>query len=128
MDEERLYHLVGIRVRTARERKRPMVSQATLAKRVDKTRATIVNIEAGRQHPPLHLLWRIAEVLDVPVTDLIPTADEFAQAGEPVTLDDQTIAQIVEAANGDPHTRDLLSKFVSHAKSVAKDKKHDRTT
>jgi len=94
-----------------------------LAKQVEKTRGTMVNIEAGRQHPPLHLLWQIAEKLGVPVTDLIPTRDEFAQAGEPVLLDEQTVAQIVEAASGDPLTRDLLSKFVSRARAVVKDKK-----
>lgn len=121
MDEDRLYRLVGGRLRTIRERKRPRMSQQTLANRVDMTRASIVNIEAGRQRPPLHVLWQIAETLDVTLVDLLPTREEFAVAGEPVTLDAATVNQIVEAANGDAKSRDLLSDFISRAKSTVKE-------
>jgi DNA-binding XRE family transcriptional regulator len=123
MDEKRLYRLVGARVRTIREGKRPKMSQQTLGNRVNKTRVSIVNVEAGRQHPPLHLLWEIAEVLDVPVTDLLPTAEELLHAGDPVSLDEQTVAMITAAANGDENTRHRLSKFISEAKSVSREKK-----
>lgn len=120
MDEDRLYRLVGGRLRTIRERKRPRMSQQTLADRVDMTRASIVNVEAGRQRPPLHVLWLIAETLEVTLVDLLPTREEFAVAGEPVTLDEATVNQIVEAANGDAKTRDRLSDFISRAKSTGK--------
>lgn len=130
MDEDRLYRLVGGRLRTIRERKRPRMSQQTLADRVDMTRASIVNIEAGRQRPPLHVIWLIAETLDVTLVDLLPTREEFAVAGEPVTLDAATVNQIVEAANGDAKSRDLLSDFISRAKSTVKEKgkSNDQTT
>ena len=121
MDEDRLYQLVGARIREVRERQRPKVSQQTLATRVDKTRVSIVNIESGRQRAPLHLLWQIADALKVPIADLLPTADEFSLAGQPVALDEETVSQIVKAANGDPRTRELLSRFVSRAKSVTRD-------
>jgi hypothetical protein len=37
----------------------------------------MVNIEAGRQRAPLHLLWQIAELLGSDLTLLIPSRDEM---------------------------------------------------
>lgn len=113
---ERLYGLIGARIRAARERIEPKLSQATLAKKVDMSRASIVNIEAGRQHPPLHVLWQLAEVLSVEAAALIPSHAEYIEDGEPIKLDSESVRKIEEAANGDPATRRLLSQFVSRNK------------
>jgi len=48
------------------------LSQESLAEKVGMSRASIVNIEKGRQYPPIHLLWQIAEALNLEFGELIP--------------------------------------------------------
>lgn len=115
--DDELYHMIGNNLRTARERVLPRLSQDNLAKRVGVTRASIVNIEAGRQRAPLHVLWHIAEVLGVEVSSLIPSSSELSRAAGPLHLDESEVEKIERAANGDPRTKRLLSEFVSRAKS-----------
>lgn len=115
--DDELYHMIGNNLRTARERVLPRLSQDNLAKRVGVTRASIVNIEAGRQRAPLHVLWHIAEVLGVEVSSLIPSSSELSRAASPLHLDESEVEKIERAANGDPRTKRLLSEFVSRVKS-----------
>jgi DNA-binding XRE family transcriptional regulator len=73
MDDKKqllLYQQVGDRIKHLRT----MVSltQEQLADAVGLSRASIVNIEKGRQHPSLHLLFQIAECIQVNAHDLIP--------------------------------------------------------
>lgn len=65
-----LYQFVGDLIRQKREQ--AGLNQTALAKRISISRVSIVNIEHGRQRPPLHVLWRIAEALKVQLRDLIP--------------------------------------------------------
>lgn len=66
------YRALGERVR--RERKRAEMSQAELAQRLGLTRASIANLEAGRQRPAAHQAATLAKVLEVPIQDLLPAA------------------------------------------------------
>jgi transcriptional regulator with XRE-family HTH domain len=117
-DNEMLYQAVGEKIRHVRERSKPKLSQAQLATRLGVSRASIVNIEAGRQHAPLHLLWQIAGVLDTELSLLIPQRDELLETQAPIKLDRQIISQIEDVANGDPDTRRWLTGFISKAKST----------
>jgi transcriptional regulator with XRE-family HTH domain len=54
-------------------------SQEDLAKYLTLTRTSIVNIEKGRQRPPIHTLYDLASFLNIPITDLFPTEDEKKQ-------------------------------------------------
>jgi len=65
------YEDFGERVRRARG----AVPQALLGQRVGLSRGSISNIEAGRQHVPLHVLPRLASALGVSPIDLIPQPD-----------------------------------------------------
>jgi transcriptional regulator with XRE-family HTH domain len=114
MDQELLYRLVGVRIRNARDRK--SLSQAKLAKSLRMDRTSIVNIEKGRQHAPLHTLWEIAQQLDTEVSTFIPKRQEFATSATEVQLDAKTIEQINHQAAGDPETRNRLQEFVTWAK------------
>lgn len=118
-DKHLLYQTLGDRIRRRRENLDPFMSQAQLAKRVGVTRVSIVNIEAGRQCAPLHLLWEIAAVLGTEVTMLIPRRDEFLAIQSPLKLDDRTVKQIEEHANGDFETKRRLTDFVRTARSRA---------
>lgn len=53
------------------------VSQADIALRVGLLRTSITNIEAGRQKPPLHVLYDICEALRLEVADVLPTIEEL---------------------------------------------------
>jgi len=116
-DDEFLYQAVGEKIRHVRERSRPKLSQAQLATRLGVSRASIVNIEAGRQHAPLHVLWKIAGVLGTELALLIPQRDELLETQVPIKLDERTISQIETAANGDPETRRQLTGFISKTKA-----------
>jgi transcriptional regulator with XRE-family HTH domain len=119
MQEELLYQLIGEKIRAARRRLRPEISQASLALKLKISRASIVNIELGKQRAPVHVLWQIAEALNTELSLLLPKAGEFSERAEPIKLDEKTIAQIESAAQGDAATRRDLIEFISKAKSKA---------
>ncbi len=96
------------------------MSQAKLAKRIDMSRTSIVNIEAGRQHPSLHVLWAIAEELGTDVALLVPSHSDYDDVG-PVELDSKSISLIETAANGDHGARRDLLAFISYARKKAKE-------
>lgn len=54
-------------------RKRLGMSQAAVGKAIGLSRASVANIETGRQHIPLHHLYRLARALKVDVYALLPT-------------------------------------------------------
>lgn len=77
LDEEQLYRTIGRRLR---ERRDSMgVSQGRLAKQVGILRTSVTNIEAGRQRPPVHLLYRLALALNIDVPQLLPDIRELAK-------------------------------------------------
>jgi transcriptional regulator with XRE-family HTH domain len=117
LDENVLYRIVGERIRTVRQQHAPPLSQAELAEQLGMSRASVVNIEAGRQRPPLHVLWQIASVLKIEPALLLPNQAEYDQEAGPVELDGQLAAQIKAAANGDVMSYRLLSEFVERARA-----------
>jgi transcriptional regulator with XRE-family HTH domain len=113
--EKRLYRLIGERVSSARSS--TGLSQNKLAKKLGLSRVSVVNIEKGRQRPPVHVLWKIAEALGVEITDLIPALAQIANTEASVHLDNRTISMIEEAANDDPATLRRLTEFIKHART-----------
>ena len=57
----------------ASKRKQVKLTQGELAERLDMSRASVANIEAGKQRMQLHLLFRISRLLDVSPYELIPS-------------------------------------------------------
>lgn len=51
------------------------ISQEVLGEKVGLSRASIVNIEKGRQAPPLHILWVLADILNTDISSFIPKID-----------------------------------------------------
>ena len=111
-DSEALYRAIGKRVRDGRERSAQNFSQAKLAKQLGVSRASVVNIEAGRQHAPLDLLWRIAAALDMELVQLIPRRAELVMADSVVKLDDGMRKQIELEAKGNPELQKSLTNVV----------------
>ncbi|MBZ9731185.1 helix-turn-helix domain-containing protein [Salegentibacter sp. JZCK2] len=67
------YKELGSAISNARKLRK--LSQEFLAEKVGMSRASIVNIEKGRQFPPIHLVWQIAEILGINFSELIPNKD-----------------------------------------------------
>jgi transcriptional regulator with XRE-family HTH domain len=115
-DLEALYREVGRRLRQARETQG--LSQEKLAGQLGLSRASIVNIEAGRQRAPLHLLWQISEALGTDLSLLIPRREELFPVEKEVSLDPGMVKQIKEAANGNVDTIKAITRFVSKLKTT----------
>jgi transcriptional regulator with XRE-family HTH domain len=95
VDEKRLYSALGERLKAWREGQqatRSKLTQAKLAEEVGLERTSITNIELGNQKVPLHVLYRICEVLQVSINEVLPPLSEIkAAAAEPV-LEELTFA------------------------------------
>lgn len=75
MDRSSLYARLG---QLIRERRRELgLTQERLASQVSISRASIANIETGRQRILVHQLYMIAEKLDVEPVALLPGPDEI---------------------------------------------------
>jgi transcriptional regulator with XRE-family HTH domain len=69
------YQEVGRRIREARKRRKPSLTQEELAKLVSLTRTSITNVEKGRQKFLLHTLADIAAALHVEPASLLPPSN-----------------------------------------------------
>lgn len=66
-----LYKLLGNQIKTRREELR--INQIDLGLKAGIGRASISNIESGRQKPPLSVLYQICNALDIDIQVLLPT-------------------------------------------------------
>jgi transcriptional regulator with XRE-family HTH domain len=87
-------------------RARGAMPQAALGLRVGLSRGSISNIEAGRQHVPLHLLPRLATALGVEAIELLPRPD--------MTHD-------VDVAGLAPEERHFVANVIARAKAESGD-------
>lgn len=74
-DHQSFYQEVGRRIRDARKRRKPPLTQEGLAELVSLTRTSITNVEKGRQKFLLHTLADIAAALQVDPASLLPPSD-----------------------------------------------------
>jgi DNA-binding XRE family transcriptional regulator len=93
LEDARLYELIGRRLREARERKRPHVTQEDLARAIGLERTSISNIESGKQRAPLHILYRICALLGADVTDVLPRFSEV-KLEDDVVKERQSLVQL----------------------------------
>ena len=115
-DFDELYADVGWKLRQARETQG--LSQERLAKQLGISRASVVNIEAGRQRAPLHLLWQLSETLGTDLSLLIPRREELMLSAKQFALDPAVVKQIKEAANNDPDAVKALTRLVNKLKAT----------
>lgn len=110
-----LYGLIGDSL--CKARKAAKLSQTELAKKVGINRVSVVNIEKGRQRPPVHLLWRLAEAVGVELVQLIPRAKDFDAVADGVQLAADDTKAIQNATKGDVAAARQISDFVRWAKT-----------
>lgn len=77
-DHKAFYEEVGRRIRDARKRRNPKLTQQGLAELVSLTRTSITNVERGCQKFLLHTLADLAKALQVEPASLLPRLE-----GEP---------------------------------------------
>lgn len=120
---EDLYKAIGARIRRTRERGGKKMSQAALAAQLGISRASVVNIEAGRQHAPLGLLWDMAAILNTELAQLIPHRSELLPTPEGAILSATMRKQIKEKAGGDSAEERDLTSFVAQLLKAAESSK-----
>ena len=88
MNEDGLYREVGRRI--AARRKNLSLNQSEIAARVGVSRASIANIEVGRQRVLLHQIYRLADALELNYpSDLMPTRAISNTASRPPIEDER---------------------------------------
>jgi transcriptional regulator with XRE-family HTH domain len=75
ISEDKLYKIIGDRIRQGR--KELKLTQAELAQRMGFERTSITNIESGKQHTPLHLLYKLCAMLEMDIKSLLPDLAEI---------------------------------------------------
>jgi len=115
-DFDDLYAEVGRKLRQARVTQG--LSQEKLAQQLGISRASVVNIEAGRQRAPLHLLWQLSEALATDLSLLIPRREELSPVAKETALQPTMVKRIREAANNEPDTIKVLTRLASKLKAA----------
>jgi len=98
MADLELYRIIGSAL--AERRKELRLKQAEVAEQIGLTRASLANIESGRQKIMLHQIYKLATALKVDsIIDLVPPSFSFEEAIGPLKLvgsqiNDQQKAQI----------------------------------
>ena len=81
MNPESVYRHIGALIRNRRKKFKPRWTQEKLANRIGISRASLANIETGRQSVLVHQLYAFAEALDLSPSDfLLPANDSGARA------------------------------------------------
>ena len=82
--EDLIYKIIGGKIKDLRTKHD--LSQEKLAQEIGLLRTSIVNIEAGRQRAPIHILFKISNIFSVELKELIPTCAEVSSLEKPTTL------------------------------------------
>lgn len=77
MDIDRIYQQIGIAIRS--RRKKLSMTQQQLAAHLGISRASLANIEVGRQKVFVHHLYTLAAALRLKPDELLPLPTAFAQ-------------------------------------------------
>jgi DNA-binding XRE family transcriptional regulator len=78
LDSDRLYELIGDRIRRIREAQMPRMSQGDLAKILGLQRTSVTNIELGKQKPTLDTLLRLCEHFALEIDAIVPKLREVS--------------------------------------------------
>ena len=113
VDKERLHGIIGENIRIAREK--AGLKQETLANMLDLSRASIINIEKGRQSPPLYLIWEISNLLRVPIQNLFiqQASDADASQGRSkVELEEKIVKSLAKHFDPDDESIKNVTTFL----------------
>ena len=90
--EMEIYRQLGLAI--AARRAELGITQADVAAKIGLTRASLANIETGRQKVMLHHVYRILEALKLKsILDLLPARFVFAESAEPVNFAGSAVSE-----------------------------------
>jgi DNA-binding XRE family transcriptional regulator len=114
-EQKKFYEGLGLRIKTARNNAN--IKQQGFADQLNLSRASIVNIEKGRQHPQLHTLCEIAKVLKIKVEDLLPNLSS------PGVVNPELKKLISKELKRDKTSKDKLIGFIEqiHISNITED-------
>ena len=92
---ESVYEIVGRNLSQIRQRQG--LNQTELASRIKMTRASVSQIEKGKQRVSIEVLYKMAEALEVSVHDILPPlADTDVDADTMTRLDSRAIDRVLQ--------------------------------
>ncbi len=109
---EFIYQTVGSEIKKARISNG--MSQEDFANLLGLSRASIVNIEAGRQRPSLHLLFEISRKTQTKIEDFLP------KIPDEIVVSNKLESQIRSYSDGNEKTEEVLTKFLNQINSLKK--------
>jgi transcriptional regulator with XRE-family HTH domain len=96
MNDLEIYRIIGAGL--AARRKKLRLKQAEVADQIGLTRASLANIESGRQKLMLHQIYKLATALKVDsITELVPARFSFEQASGPLRLVGSEVNEVQKA-------------------------------
>lgn len=78
LDSDKLYELIGDRIKQIRDAQTPRMSQSDLAGILGLQRTSITNIELGKQKPTLDTLLRLCEHFALEIDAIVPKLREVS--------------------------------------------------
>lgn len=102
-----LNEMLGRRLKDVRELRG--LSQTELAHQVGLSRASISNLEAGKQGMSLETLYKIAPVLSTEPRDLLPTLGDM----RPTKLSPETSELVSDSVKGSPEKQWVMALLAS---------------
>jgi transcriptional regulator with XRE-family HTH domain len=92
MSDFEIYRVIGSRI--AARRKHLRLKQVEVAAQIGLTRASLANIEKGRQKIMMHQIYRIAEALRIEsILDLVPPRFAPSGADEPIVFAESDVRE-----------------------------------
>jgi DNA-binding XRE family transcriptional regulator len=82
LDSDKLYELIGDRIRQLRDTQTPRMSQSDLAKILGLQRTSVTNIELGKQKPTLDTLLRLCGHFGLEFDAIVPKLREVSRVQE----------------------------------------------
>ena len=118
-EKSSFYKALGDNIRIAREN--AGLRQGAFGELIGLSRTSVVNIEKGRQHAPVHLVGAIAKVLGITYNDFIPTSKPVGRQSE-ASVSRQSKDEIDESlSNGlglDKASIDRIKSFIDDSSST----------
>jgi transcriptional regulator with XRE-family HTH domain len=112
MNNDQLYDRLGVLIKS--RRKQLSLTQQKLAARLGISRASLANIETGRQKVLVHQLYAFGTALGLPPSDLLPPPTDLELDGDWAALpmpdglkpeQKRQIARLLDGAQLDTHQR-----------------------
>lgn len=109
-----LYAQLGYRIKGLRESAE--LNQSAFAEFLGLSRASIVNIEKGRQRPSLHLLLQISQILKVEISSIVaPLQYQFSHSPMDEKMNLKWELTIDQSSENNQETREKLTSFITEA-------------